>query len=142
MDIGIMKRKEERKKNTSIRSTGVNMKMIYLQKNAGLSCVITHLFTCQEDLHDTWVNEIKAGEWLLRGAWSQKRQRNSRSHVLLDEQPPAFCDLHLVLCTKFMMTITSHKCKGLISTYTLSPEIEKMIMQAICDRELLEFGQR
>jgi hypothetical protein len=120
----------------------VNMKMIHLQKNVGLSCVITHLFTCQEDLHDTWLNEIKAGEWLLRGAWSHKRQRNSRAHVLLDEQPPTFCDSHLVLCTKFMMTITSHKCKGSISTSTFRCEIEKMIMQAICDRELLEFGQR
>lgn len=54
------------------------------------------LFTCQEDLHDRCVNQFKAGEWLLRGAWYHKRQRNFRTHVLLDKQPPAFCYSHLV----------------------------------------------
>lgn len=96
------------------------------------------LFTCRQDFTDGWQNKWEAGDWLLRGHWYHRKKKNSKTFVLLDTSPEAYCYSHLILCAKFPMPITTHHCKGSISTYVLSSEVEEIILQSIVDRQIFE----
>jgi hypothetical protein len=92
------------------------------------------LFTCKENFQDGWGNDWEARDWLLRSYWYHRKRKNSQTFVLLDTSPFAFCYSHLVLCTKFAMPLSAHKCKSSLPTYTLECKVEETILQGLADR--------
>ena len=47
------------------------------------------------------------------------KKKKSRNYVFLDKQPLCFLQLSFSLCAKFMMPMTTHECRGFVSTYSL-----------------------
>ncbi len=92
------------------------------------------LFTCREDFQDGWGNDWEVGDLLFQNYWYHKKRKNSRIFVLLDTSPFALYYSHLVLCAKFSVPLSTHKCKGSLPTYTLECKVEETILQGLAEK--------
>jgi hypothetical protein len=100
-----------------------------------LQCTRTMYTVQDEQVEDSWGGVHERGDEVIEGMYYKRQGMSQNSFVLLRETGVACLYSHLVIASKFGMTMCRHKQKRKTSVYKLSKSALDHIRQILTSRE-------